>query len=106
MPSAAAARAVQHAAKSASVMSAPSTLMRSFMRARWGEMYSPVRYPAALSTLLSRAQALPLPFVPATWTKRSESCGRPSRSRSSAILPSPGFEPSQDTPSIYLSASS
>ena len=56
------------AASSASVMGVPLTCIRSLKRSMNGEMYSPVRYPAARRTDASIAAVEPFPFVPATCT--------------------------------------
>ena len=49
-----------------SPIGAPSTAKRSVIDTRWGEVYRPVRYPAARRALSSIAATEPLPLVPAT----------------------------------------
>ncbi len=58
-------------AASASEMFSPFTRMRSPKLTRWGEVKSPVLYPAARATDSAKAQVEPLPFVPATWMTRA-----------------------------------
>ena len=72
-------------ARSPSPISAPSTRMRSWNRSRYGEVFSPTRYPAACNTEAMHAQVLPLPLVPATWTNFIPRWGSP-RARSSARM--------------------
>ena len=52
--------------------------MRSLMRTRCGEVYRPVRRPAARRMLASIAAVEPLPLVPATCTERKARSGCPS----------------------------
>ena len=56
---------------------------------RWGEIYSPVRYPAARRMDSSMAQVLPLPLLPATWTNFSPFWGSPSLESSVRVRSSP-----------------
>ena len=53
----------------------------------------------------SIAAVEPLPFVPATWTKRSFFSGFPILPSSSRVRESPGMLPFQQTEWIYESAS-
>ena len=62
--------------------------IRSSTRSRWGEVNSPVRYPAADSTAAMAAEVEPLPFVPATWTAGRPRCGLPSRASNRLMRPS------------------
>ena len=59
---------VNAAANSWSEISLPSRRMRSLMRSRCGEVYRPVRRPAARKIESSIADVEPFPFVPATCT--------------------------------------
>lgn len=77
------------AANTASDTGAPSIWNRSWNAWRWGDTYSPTRYPAARRTEDSIAQMLPLPLLPATWTNFSFFCGFPTRSSSSQVRSSP-----------------
>ena len=83
------------AMRSPSEMSAPLTEIRSFTRTRWGEIYMPVLYPAAVRTDASMAQVEPFPLVPATWMNRRRSWGFPSSPISSRIRSRPSRLPFQ-----------
>ena len=94
------------AANSASGTGAPLTCMRSAKRSRYGDVNSPVMYPAARRIDASIAAVLPLPFVPAMCTNCSPSCGSPRRCSSSRTRESPGREPRHSTPWISSMACS
>src|SRR5690606_19802 len=66
----------------------------------------PVLYPACDRMLPINADVEPLPFVPATWTKRSSFCGSPSIPSSVLMFSRPSFLPNLFAPFIYSSASS
>ena len=70
-------------------MHAPSTRMRSSNAKRYGLVNRPVLYPARRSMHSVYAQTDPFPFVPATCTNRSSSCGFPRRSNSSRVRSRP-----------------
>ena len=78
----------------------------SFMRTRWGEVKSAVRYPAARKMASKKAQTEPLPFVPATWITRRESSGCPKISRYFFKLSRPPPAPNRGTAEISCSSSS
>src|SRR5580704_6784882 len=65
--------------------------MRSLMRSRCGEVYRPVRKPAARRMDSSIAAVEPLPLVPAMWTQGEERCGWPRSSARIAIFARPNF---------------
>src|SRR5665213_3622228 len=78
------------AQSSSSEISSPASRMRSWKRTRWGEIWVCTFNPCASSMAREKAQAEPLPLVPATWiTGGNFRCGFPSsdnsrRMRSSA----------------------
>ena len=68
------------------------------MSTRWGDVYSPVRQPAAWKIAASIAQTEPLPLVPATWTIRNERSGLPIAESSASIRSRPGVMPAISPP--------
>ena len=69
----------------------PSTRMRSRKSCRWGEVKSPVRYPACWSTEAMMCDTDPLPFVPATWIVKKLRCGLPRWRQNAAMRSNPGL---------------
>ena len=63
----------------------PSSANRSSKCIRWGEVKSPVFFPAARSALSRKAQTLPFPLLPATWMTLNCSCGFPKRLKNSLV---------------------
>jgi hypothetical protein len=78
---------------SLSVISTPSTLIRSVKLTRWGEVKSPVFVPERLSMEARAAAVEPLPFVPATWMLLNEPWGSPNRLSRARGLSRPSFIP-------------
>ena len=80
---------------SSSETSSPSMRMRSLYFRRWGDVYSPVLYPASCSTDASMAAVDPLPLVPAIWTNCILFWGSPARCSSCFTRDSPRRLPIQ-----------
>src|ERR1700685_1693195 len=71
---------------SSSEINSPAKRMRSWKRTRWGEMWVCTFRPCASSMAREKAQAEPLPLVPATWiTGGNFKCGFPSSDNSRRI---------------------
>ena len=79
--------------------------MRSRKSSTKGEVYSPVRYPAASSIDAIIAQVEPFPLVPATCTILSRSCGSPSSPMRVSMRPSVGLALNRPNEWIWLNAS-
>ena len=71
-----------------------------------GEVYRPTLYPAACRQDASMAAVLPLPLVPATWTKRSLLWGSPSAASRVRVRLRPGLWPAHWTAWMYSKADS
>ncbi len=74
-----------------SVTGVPSIRMRSRKSTRCGELYTPTRTPARLSSASSVAHTLPLPFVPPTWNACSDASGRSIAPRRACMRSRPSF---------------
>src|SRR5271155_920080 len=81
----------QAAAKSWFGIFSPLMRMRSLMLSRCGEVYRPVRNPAARRMDSSIAAVEPLPLVPAMCAQGEERCGWPRSSARMVIFPRPNF---------------
>ena len=81
------------AASLSPAIGSPLMRMRSLYTSIYGEVYSPVLYPAARSMRSIIAQQEPLPFVPATCTMVSFSCGLPSLPIRARIFSRPFLQP-------------
>src|SRR5277367_1330005 len=81
----------QAAAKSWSEIFSPLMRIRSLMLSRCGEVYRPVRRPAARRMDSRIAAVEPLPLVPAMCAQGEERCGWPRSSARMVILARPNF---------------
>src|SRR5437660_397317 len=81
------------AAARSSETGSPATRIRSQKWKRCGEVYSPVRSPAARRAASAKAQVDPFPLLPATCSTGQASCGSPSSESAWRIRSRPSFMP-------------
>ena len=82
---------VTNAATVSSGIGLPLTRIRSVSETRCGEVNKPTRSPAACSAAAIRWLVEPFPFVPATCTALSTSCGLPTCAIRRSVFSSPGL---------------